>query len=269
MTLAHPSSSSSSASTPLWRGSQPSSSRARSEDISGTFSAMSSQPGGVGCRRSRQLRSARRRTTRAGTGKLRTPIRSAISSGLSGGSAAMLKAPLHVRQDRSQVGLADVLGVHRLEAQAVDPGQRRQEAAAQQEVGQEGPDEEAADLGRGLVLEDQRGTEPHDPRLGIVGFEAVELALHRDLVARVEGGRGALGRPALVDLAVLGAARVGADRGGVDQLRHAGRGGGLEDAPAALDVDPLQRHRVPRGLDRPGQVDDRIGAREDRRRGRR
>ena len=36
----------------------------RSEDISGTFSAMSSQPGGVGCRRRLQLRSASRRTAR-------------------------------------------------------------------------------------------------------------------------------------------------------------------------------------------------------------
>ena len=68
----------------------------------------------------------------------------------------MLKAPSHVGQDGPQVGLPDVLGVDGLEAQAVDPGQRRQEAAAQEEVGQERTDEEAADLGRGLVLEDQR-----------------------------------------------------------------------------------------------------------------
>ena len=154
--------------------------------------------------------------------------------------------------------------MHGLKAQALDSRQRREEAAAKEEVGQERPDEEAADLGRGLVLEDQGGTKPHDARLGVGGFEAVQLALHRDLVARVERGRGALGGPALIDLAVLGAARVGADRGGVDQLRHAGRGRGLEDAPAALDVDPLQGHRVPRGLDRPSQVDDRVGALEDR-----
>ena len=66
-----------------------------------------------------------------------------------------VESAVHIGQDGSQVGPPDVLGVHGLEAQAVDPGQRRQEAAAQEEVGQERPDEEAADLGRGLVLEDQ------------------------------------------------------------------------------------------------------------------
>src|ERR1044072_5452824 len=153
--------------------------------------------------------------------------------------------------------------MHGLKAQALDSRQRREEAEAQEEVGEKRPDEEAADLGRGLVLEDQCGTKPHDSRFRIVGFEAVQLALHRDLVARVERGLGPLGGPALVDLAVLGTARVGADRRGMDQLWHAGGGNGLEEAAPALDVDPLQGHRVPRGLDRPGEMDDRVGALED------
>ena len=151
----------------LRRGSQPSSSRARSEDIIGTFSAMSSQPGGVGCRRIRQLRSARRRhqAGRHREAAHADPLRQLATAerGLRGD----VEGALDVCQDSTQVGLPDVVGVDRLEAQALDPRQGEQKAAAQDEVGQEGADEEAADLGRGLVLEDQRGTETHDPRLGV------------------------------------------------------------------------------------------------------
>jgi hypothetical protein len=117
-----------------------------------------------------------------------------------------VESAVHICQNGSQVGPSDVLGVDGLKAQALDPRQDRQKAAAEEEVGQERADEEAADLGRRLILEDQAGTQAHDSRLGIAGFEAVQLALHGNLVARVERGRGPLGGPALIDLTVLGAA---------------------------------------------------------------
>jgi hypothetical protein len=50
----------------------------------------------------------------------------------------------------------------------------------------------------------------------------------------------------------------------VDERGHLGRSGRLEDAPAALDVDPLGEAFVAARLDCPGEVDDRVGAVEDR-----
>ena len=88
----------------------------------------------------------------------------------------------------------------------------------------------------GLALEDERRPQAHDPDRGLVALEAIENALDLGLVARIEGGLDAAGRPALVHPAVLRARRVGADRGGVDQCRNARRRDRVEHALAALDV---------------------------------
>ena len=67
------------------RGSQPSSVRARVVSSSGTPSPMSSQPGGVGWRRSFHVTDAAPRATPRGTGSLRAPSARASSSGSSTG----------------------------------------------------------------------------------------------------------------------------------------------------------------------------------------
>ena len=92
-------------------------------------------------------------------------------------------------------------------------------------VGEQRAGEVAPDLARGVALEDQPRPQPHDTDLGVLGLEHVEQLLDLGLVARVERGLDPAGRPALVDRAVLRARRVGADRGRVDQSRHARRGG--------------------------------------------
>ena len=69
-----------------------------------------------------------------------------------------VEGAVRVADDRPPVGLADVVGVDGLEAQAAaasgtTPGSGRGRSS---ELGQQRPDEEAADLGRRLALEDQR-----------------------------------------------------------------------------------------------------------------
>ena len=70
-----------------------SSSRAREVSITGTASAMSSQPGSDGCRRSLKVTSAAARTMRAGSLIRRACIRALSSAGPMTGSAARLNAP--------------------------------------------------------------------------------------------------------------------------------------------------------------------------------
>jgi hypothetical protein len=55
------------------------------------------------------------------------------------------------------------------------------------------------------------GLHPHDPNLGMVAFDAVELALNRDLVPGIEQAPNPVGRPRFVDQAILRSRRVGVD----------------------------------------------------------
>src|SRR5438093_1437499 len=76
----------------------------------------------------------------------------------------------------------------RLEAQAGHVGNHGDEPAVGDERRQEGADEEAADLRRGVTLEDEPRAQPHDAQLGMVLLQTVEGPLARRLVARVERG---------------------------------------------------------------------------------
>jgi hypothetical protein len=51
-------------------------------------------------------------------------------------------------------------------------------------------------------------------------------------------------RPALVDRLVVVLGGVGADRGHVDQVGHAGRGGGVDDPPGATHAELLEVREV-------------------------
>lgn len=90
----------------------------------------------------------------------------------------------------------------------------------------------------------------------------IEQALDRRLVARVERGRRAPGRPGLVDAAVLRTGGVRPHRRGMDERGHIRRSGGGEYAPAALHVYSARCGAVARRLDQPCEMDDRIGAAE-------
>ena len=63
------------------------------------------------------------------------------------GSAAMLKRPLDLADHGQAVGLADVIGVDRLEAQPRDVGDEGDQPRPHEEIRQQWAEEEAADLG--------------------------------------------------------------------------------------------------------------------------
>ena len=192
----------------------------------------------------------------------RAPSSSPSTWGSMTGSAATLNAPRTSRARREAVGLADVEGVHRLEAQARDVGHHADELLAQQRAGQERPGEQAPDARGGLALEDQPGAQADDAHPGVLALEDVQQPLALRLVARVEEARDAGRGPRLVDRAVLRAGRVRADRGGVHERLDLGAGGGLEHPAAPVDVDRVQLPVVARGLDEPRQVDHGVGPAE-------
>jgi hypothetical protein len=96
----------------------------------------------------------------------------------------------------------------------------------------------------------------------VSGREAVEEPLDLRLLDGVEARPDPVGRPALVDAAVLRPRRVGADRGGVDERGDAGLCDRAEDALRPGDVHPPEQVGLARGLDQPGEVDDAVGAAE-------
>ena len=145
----------------LRRGAQPSSSRARVLSRSGTPRPMSSQPGGVGWSRARQVALASARTTRVGTVTGRAPRRRPSSAASSTGSAATLYAPLRAgRGGGEPVGLPHVVRVHRLQRQARRQWQDRDQPRMHERRRQQRPDEQPPDLRRRLALEDQPWPQP-------------------------------------------------------------------------------------------------------------
>src|SRR5690349_22639573 len=99
--------------------------------------------------------------------------------------------------------------MHRLEAQPVDVGNGRDQRWPDELAREKRADEVAADLLGGLGLEDQARAVAHGAHAGEVALEAVEQALGLGLVPRVERGADPVGRPGLVDSAILRTWRVG------------------------------------------------------------
>jgi hypothetical protein len=154
--------------------------------------------------------------------------------------------------------------VHRLKAKPADARNDRDERRAKERRGEEGPREKPPHAGRGIPLERQPRSQAHHAHIGLLVLEAIEPPLDLRLVAGVEAGPDTAGRPRLVHGPVLRTGRVGADRGCVDERRNPGGGNGVEHAPAAGYVDAPERPAVVGGLDRPGEVHDRVGAAEER-----
>jgi hypothetical protein len=71
----------------------------------------------------------------------------------------------------------------------------RRQPAGHEPVREERPEEQPPDLARRLLLEDQPGTETHDPQVGVVPLEHVQDPLDVRLLPRVVEGRDAVGRP--------------------------------------------------------------------------
>ena len=104
-----------------------------------------------------------------------------------------------------------------------------------------------------------------DPAVeSVLGVARRRPPLDLGLLARVAVRPDPVARPALVDEAVLRAGRVDADRRRVDERRHTRVGDRAEDARGAVDVHAPQATPVARGLDQPREVDDGIGAAEQR-----
>ena len=147
----------------------------------------------------------------------------------------------------------------RLETKPCEPRDCRDQAAAQEEIGDERADDQAAKLRRCVSLKGHGGAQPDDLGAWRDAFELVERSLVHRLVASKEGGFGAE-RPVLADQVISRCGRVGADRRGVDQLWHPHRCHRVEYPAASIDVEPFELFQVMRGLDRVGEVDDDIGA---------
>jgi hypothetical protein len=153
--------------------------------------------------------------------------------------------------------------MHRLEGQPGRLRHHRHEARADQRRGEQRTDEQAADAGRGLALEDERGAQAHHAQLRRRRLDGVQGVLGGRLVAGVERRADTLARPVLAHAAVLGPRRVDADGGRVHERARPGPRGGLEHPARAGDVDLLQRGLVAGGLDGPCEVDDRRRAAEE------
>ena len=177
--------------------------RARAVLMIGTPSAMSTQPGGDGWSRSRQVTSEAARSRPGWTRLGRAPSSAAELVAVEHRVGRQVERAAHGRVDGEPERLADVERVHRLEAQALGLRHDGDQRAAHQRARQERTREQAPDLRRRLALEHQRRPHAHDAHLVVLDLEAVEDALDLGLVARVEGGLDAVRRPALVDRAVL------------------------------------------------------------------
>lgn len=170
-----------------------------------------------------------------------------------------------VAHDRAPVGVGDIVGVHPLEAHPRQIGDERHDPRPREPARKERPEEMAALLLGGPALEDEPRPHAHDADVRLGRLEVVEQPLRLRLVPRVEARGRALRRPALVDGAVLRPGRVGADGRRVDERRNAGLRHRTEDALAPGDVRLAQGTDVVRRLDTPGQVDDAVGAVDERR----
>ena len=134
--------------------------------MSGTPSAMSTQPAGVGLRRRRQV-SGRRRAQHAA--RARGPdARPAGARALAvehrlGGD---VEGAAGVADDGAPIRVGDVVGVDGLEAQPRMARDDRDPLRVHQPAGQEGSREQPPDPRRGAALEDQAGAQAHDADVG-------------------------------------------------------------------------------------------------------
>lgn len=101
-------------------------------------------------------------------------------------------------QDRGEVGTAHVVGVDHLQTQARRQRDDRQHPGSQDRPGHERTEEVPCDLGPGVGLEDQRGSQPRDDHLRVGGLDVVENPLLRCFVHAVVRGRDTTRRPGLV-----------------------------------------------------------------------
>ena len=202
-------------------GSQPSSRRARPTSISGTPSAISSQPASEGCSRSLKLAAAPAR--RQPGGHAQRPCVEQASEPRrveGGGSAARLNGPAPSPRAASRKASptsweCTAWNTRRATFGTTGSSEGRKEAPGQQRAGEQAPDS-----GRRIALEDQAGSQPHHAHVRLLFLEAIEQALHLSFMARIERRGDASRGPALVDTAVLWARRIGTYGGGVDEGGH-------------------------------------------------
>ncbi len=231
----------------------------------GTFRPMSTQPTSLGCRCSFQVSCAAPRRSHSGTGSLRAPEERCELVRADDRVGGDVEGAAGRADDREPVRLRDVVRVDGLEAEPRRRGHERDPSPLQQPGRQEGPGEEPALAGRRAELEDQAGPQADDPHGRVLELEAVEQPLDLGLVPRVVARADPVDGPALVDRAILGPGRVGADGRGVDEARDAGGRDGLEHARRAVDVRPANGEEVVRRLDQPRELDDAVRAGEERR----
>lgn len=160
----------------------------------------------------------------------------------------------HRPEHGPDVGVGGVVGVQHLHPQSGGAGDDRQ--GPDEAAGEERPGEQPALRGRGLALEEEAGTHPDHPDVGVPQFERVEPAFEVRLLPRVRRAGPAVGGPALVDPFVLRSRRVGADRRRVDEGGHAHLGDGLEHPDRSEHVVAPGDLGFVGGLEEPGEVDD-------------
>ena len=202
------------------------------------------------------------RTARAGTGTRTVPRARARASASISGSAARLNGPgtrrSSIRTTASATSSAwtNDAATWGAAAAAVGPPARQEAGGA---VDQR-PEEVATDLAAGVRLQHQGRTDDADRHVGCPTVTSPDHPLGLGLVAAVLRAGDAGRRPVLGDALADRAGGVGADRRHVHDVAHPGDPGGAHDPAGALDVDPAQVLRLPAGLQRPGQVHDRVHA---------
>jgi len=256
-----PSSSSRSASSAPRRGSQPSSSR-RARRVHERHAQREVEPS----RRGRlQPQPPARRRQPAGEARRQLDRPRAEDLGERPGIEHLLRCdverPADVADDSEPVGLADVERVHRLEAQARDARDDREPAGPHERNGPAKRRLMPAAASRSKISPERSRTTRSSGRSR---SSRSSRRVGVRLVPRVEARRDAERRPALVDPPVLRPRRVRADRRGVHERTDTGLGRRPEDAVAAEHVDAPELVQVVRRLDRPREVDDGVGAAEER-----
>ncbi len=167
-------------------------------------------------------------------------------------------------QDGQAVCLREICAVDGLEADAAHVGQERDDAGSQEAPGQERPGEQAPDLLGGPPLEDEGRAQAHNAQLRVGGLDRVERPLGGHLVDGVERRGDPVGRPPLVDAGIVRPWRVRPDGGRVDERADPGARSRREDAGAAVHVDRARQRAIAGWLDRPREMDDRVGTGEER-----
>jgi hypothetical protein len=151
-----------------------------------------------------------------------------------------------------------------LETQTLDLRDDVDELRPRQEIREERPSKEAAQVLRGLAFEGRRLAEPDDPDVGVLALEVLQPQFDLGLLPGIVRRRYAVHGPTLVHRPVLRRWRVGAYRRCVQEHGNPGFLDSTCDTRAPLDVVHPQFIQVTGGLFESGEQHDGVRVTEVR-----